>query len=392
MTLRDSLGRNRILYLIYYAALGSVLPYRVLFLESRGLSPTQIGLLGSIAAAAAILPGVMWAAWSDRTGRRRSIILFGFSVLMVLWLAFPLASSFYHFLLLMVLTSLLVPPLEALLNVLVIGGLDRKRLGYGYSTVRIWGSLGWILAAVLTGSLVQATDDLRFAFLVGAGLVGVCLFLPIKADGGQEDDPEGVKGGSSTGVREMLPFASATIIRALSVGMTYTFLSIYLLRIGTPIWMIGWGWAISAAPEIPIMIFAGKLSDRIGRVPLLMGGALCSSLMAFVYAWVESPGLAVPLMTLSGISFALTHIASVGYLADLAPRNRQAMAQSLYVVLTMQLPRVAGPFLGGLIIDRYGLSPMFLLAGMLSLAAVGVLAPLWRGSGGKKGRDGDTRI
>ena len=166
--------------------------------------------------------------------------------------------------------------------------------------------------------------------------------------------------------------------------MAYTFLSIYLDEIGTPYWLLGWAWAISALPEIPIMVLAGRMSDRIGRLPLLIAGFVCSSMMAFAYAVVRSPVLAVPLMAMSGVSFGLSYIASVGYVADISPYNRQATAQGLYVVLTTNVPRIVGPFLGGVLIDRMGLGTLFAVSGALSLLAASVLAPEWarvRGQG-----------
>ena len=374
------------MYLIYFAAAGSVMPLQVLFLQRNGLSPTAIGLLGSIAAGVAIVPGLLWVSWSDKLHRRKPFLLFGFATQMVTWLIFPLASEFYQFLMLMVAMSMLIPPLEALMNVWVLGKVDRKSLGAGYALVRIWGSIGWIVATVVVGTMVQATD-IRLAFLMGSGLMGLLLLQPIQDD---ETGPDlDLREAGSTAretMRRVLPFGIATIIRAFSVGMTYTFLSVYLDRIGTPFWLIGWAWAIAAAPEIPLMVFAGTLSDRIGRIPLLMAGFIFSSAMAFIFAFVDTPSIAVPFMALSGVSYALTYISSVGFLADVAPHDRQATAQGVFMIITTHVPRIAGPLTGGLIIDTYGLDSMFLLAGILTLGAVLVLLPLckrslWNGGG-----------
>ncbi len=369
---------GRRLYLAYFAALGAVFPFQVIFLERRGLTPTEIGLLGSIAAAAAIVPGFMWATWSDRVGRTRPFVVFGLTVQMVVWLLFPMASRFGQFLMLMLAMSLLVPPLEALMNVWILGKLHRSRLGTGYSLVRIWGSIGWIMSTVVVGAIVEATQ-VRVAFLVGALLLVVSLLQPVGEERPHKDSRARIgRAGDRRALRSMIPFAVATIIRAISVGMSYTFLSVYLDRIGTPFWLIGWGWAISATPEIPIMVFAGRLSDRVGRIPLLAAGYLCSSAMALAFSVIESPSLAIALMSLSGVSYSLTYISSVGYLADAAPRHKQATAQGIFTILTTHLPRVIGPFLGGLTIDSYGLKAMFALSGSLTLVAAAFLIPVWR--------------
>jgi len=371
--------KGRLPYLMYFAAAGSVTPFMVLYFERNGLTPTAIGLLGSLAAAVAIVPGLLWVSWSDRLMRRRPFLLFGLLVQMVAWLIFPLASSFYQFLLLMVAMSALIPPIEALMNVWILGKLEIGKLGTGYGLVRIWGSIGWIIATVAVGALIESTD-IRYAFVIGAGLIALVMIQPIHDEEAEHADK--TLGGQRTrNIRGILPFGIATVIRAFSVGMTYTFLSVYLDRIGTPFWLIGWGWAISALPEIPLMVLAGRLSDKIGRMPLLAAGFLCSSTMAFIFAFIDRPILAVPFMSLSGVSYALTYISSVGFLADVAPRDKQATAQGVYSIITTHLPRVAGPFTGGLIIDTYGLDSMFLLAGTLTLSAAMLLLGsrrIWR--------------
>jgi len=382
MTAR-SLSGSRRLYFTYFAALGAVLPFQVLFLQKRGLSPTEIGLVATASAGCAVIPGLLWTAWSDRRDRRRPFLLLGFVAQSVLWLLYPLARNFLHFLLLSVVISISVPPIEALMNVVVLGLLDREMFGRGYASVRVWGSIGWIFSAVAAGALVERTD-LWLAFILGSGLTVLCILQGSRYTerGSKRVDGTGAKRTLSFG--RTLPFGVATATRALGVGMTYTFLSVYLAAIGTPFWLIGWGWAFAAMPEIPIMVFAGRLSDKFGRMPLLALGSICSSIMPLSYTFVKAPAIAVPLMALSGVSFALFYTASVGFLADVTPADRQATAQALLMILTSQLPRIAGPFLGGLLIDRWGLSTMFLAASMLSLLASGILI-------GSIGREGMLR-
>jgi PPP family 3-phenylpropionic acid transporter len=272
------------------------------------------------------------------------------------------------------------------MNVWILGKLEHGKLGTGFGLVRIWGSMGWIIATVTVGALVESTD-IRYAFVIGAALIAIVMILPIRDDEEVEKpEPVGEPVSRNQTLRRVLPFGVATIIRAFSVGMTYTFLSVYLDRIGTPFWLIGWGWAISALPEIPLMVLAGKLSDRIGRIPLLIAGFACSSTMAFVFAFIDEPVLAVAFMSLSGVSYALTYISSIGFLADVAPRDKQATAQGVFSIITTQMPRVAGPFAGGLIIDTYGLRTMFLLAGTLTLGAVILLLVSSRLGGQLRGR------
>jgi len=371
-------SRSQMLYLGYFAALGAVTPFMVLFLDQRGMSATEIGMLASAAAGAAILPGILWAAWSDRLDRRRPFLVLAFVVQIVVWLLFPAASGFLQFLALYLALSILKPPAEGLMNVLVLGRLRTSFRGAGYSKVRIFGSIGWIISTVAVGTLIPE-QRLSLIFLVGSALMAVCVLLP--PSGSEDSNPVGGIVRPDARMRLIFPFAAATVTRAISMGMAYTFLSIYLKGIGTPLSLIGSAWAISAVPEIPMMIFAGRLSDRIGNVPLLISGFLVSALMAGAYSVIDDPVIAVPLTALSGVSFSLTYISSVNYLASVTSRGKQATAQSTYIVLSSQLPRAAGPFIGGLVIDLYGIGSMFAMAAVLCLGGTAMLLPLLRHRG-----------
>lgn len=131
--------------------------------------------------------------------------------------------------------------------------------------------------------------------------------------------------------------------------------------------------------------FTGWLADRIGRVPLMIAGALCGAASAFLLAWANTAGqilLFGGLMSLGSAAFAG---GSWAYLADLVPKEEPARFFGLANFSTAGAAAAAGLF--GPVIDGVeriapgmGFSALFLLASLAFLAST---LPL-RGSRRKK--------
>ena len=97
--------------------------------------------------------------------------------------------------------------------------------------------------------------------------------------------------------------------------------------------------AVSALVFRPI---AGRLSDRYGRRPLLVGGAALCALAMLLTAAVSSLALLIVLRVVLGVAEAAFFVASFAALADLAPASRLGEALS-YNSLGLYLGLAAGP-------------------------------------------------
>ncbi len=141
-------------YFFYFASLGVLIPYWSLYLKSLGYNSLAIGGLVAILPATKLIAPYIWGWLADHTRRSMFIIrlasvlaLLSFSLVFVSqqlgWLIFVmLLFSFFW--------NAILPQFEAMtLNHL---GNDTHR----YSMIRLWGSLGFIVIAVLIGDLLQS--------------------------------------------------------------------------------------------------------------------------------------------------------------------------------------------------------------------------------------------
>lgn len=113
---------------------------------------------------------------------------------------------------------------------------------------------------------------------------------------------------------------------------------------------------------------AGRLTDVLGRRPLLAAGALLCSVCMVATAHVDSLAAIVGIRLLFGVAEAAFFVASFAALADLAPPSRLGEALS-YNSLGLYVGLTGGPLLGGFLVHAWGFTAAWHGAAVLALLA-----------------------
>lgn len=114
--------------------------------------------------------------------------------------------------------------------------------------------------------------------------------------------------------------------------------------------------------------FAGRLSDRVGRRPLLVYGALGFSGALAAHAFVGGLPELVALRLLLGVAEAFFFVAGFAAVADLAPPGRTGEAIS-FNSLSLYLGIAFGPIIGQVLLDAGGFQQAWIGGSALALAA-----------------------
>lgn len=118
--------------------------------------------------------------------------------------------------------------------------------------------------------------------------------------------------------------------------------------------------------------FAGRLSDRRGRRPLLIGGAALFALVVLAHALTDDLAVLIGLRLLLGVAEAFYFVAGYAALADLAPPGRSGEALS-YNSLALYLGIALGPAIGQLLVDTGGFGAAW-VGGFVLCAVAAALA------------------
>jgi MFS family permease len=116
--------------------------------------------------------------------------------------------------------------------------------------------------------------------------------------------------------------------------------------------------------------FAGRMADRRGRRPLLIGGAALAAVVIGAHAFSDNLVVVLGLRLLLGVAEALFFVAGVATLADLAPPGRTGEALS-YNSLALYLGLAIGPLTGQVALDAGGFAlAWFSALGLCVVAAL----------------------
>jgi MFS family permease len=132
----------------------------------------------------------------------------------------------------------------------------------------------------------------------------------------------------------------------------------------------GVGLAVGAFSVTALVLrpYAGRLSDRVGRRPLLVGGALGFALVLGAHALVDQLAGLVALRLLLGVAEAFFFVAGFAAVADLAPPGRTGEAIS-FNSLSLYLGIALGPMVGQALLDAGGYPSAWVGGAVLALAA-----------------------
>lgn len=118
--------------------------------------------------------------------------------------------------------------------------------------------------------------------------------------------------------------------------------------------------------------FSGRLTDTIGRIPVMVFGVVVCVLCGFIYPLVATVAGFLSLRLLHGFSTGFTPTGSSAYIADVVPLNKRGEAMGI-VGLCSSLGMASGPFLGSSLAQVVSLKWVFWASSAAALLSILIL-------------------
>lgn len=118
--------------------------------------------------------------------------------------------------------------------------------------------------------------------------------------------------------------------------------------------------------------FSGKLADKVGRIPVMVVGALVSGIAALIYPFVTGIIGFFALRFFHGFSTGFKPTGTSAYVADIVPAARRGEAMGI-VGFFSSLGMAAGPAIGSFIAANMGLNVMFYSSSAFAISSVLIL-------------------
>ncbi len=356
-----------------------IIPVLPLFITATLGAP--VAVLGLIEGAAESLASLLrlGSGWlSDRVGRRKPFLVFGYGLSTASKAAFAFAGSWPALLGFRLVDrlgkGLRNPPRDAL----IADSVSPAHRGRAFGLHRGLDTLGAAIGPLVAFALLAAwPGDYRrvFAATLIPGLLSLATLMLFVRAAPRATGPHaplaGAWGGLGAPFRRFViadtvfqlgnSSVAFVLLRAKGGGMLEGFLPLAYVLFNV----------VSAALALPF----GALSDRIGRrAPILAGYALFSGVYALL-AWSAAPGVVVAALALLGVHTALLAGAQRGLIADLVPAERRGTAYGIHHTAA-GLALLPASAVAGWLWDARGPAVAFALGAALAALASLLLAVL----------------
>ncbi len=367
--------RLSLFYFAYFGFVGAFTPFWGLYLKSLLFNPFQIAVLMSLFQVARIFAPGLWGWVADHTGRRVHLIqwLAGLSLLSYAGVFFG-NSYFWLFAVMLVLSffwSASLPLIEAV----TLGHLGDSFDRYGH--IRMWGSIGFILAVIGLGYVLDFSPIHTLLWVVLALLIMVYAFsyrIPEPQIHYHAQDELHLF--SIMRQPKVLALLAACFMMAAAHGAYYTFYSIYLVDHGYTKSQVGWLWALGVICEILIFLVMPKLTGRFGLRNIM----ICSLFLGFVrfnlIGWgVSFWTLILIAQCLHAATFGTYHATAVALTHQYFKGKHQSKGQGLYTSVSYGMGGTFGTVISGYAWESVGSGWTFTLSA--SFALIGCLLYAW---------------
>ena len=115
--------------------------------------------------------------------------------------------------------------------------------------------------------------------------------------------------------------------------------------------------------------FSGKLSDTIGRKPVMMFGSVVCLICSVIYPVLSSVAGFLLLRFIHGFSTGFTPTGQTAYISDIIPAERRGEAMGL-LGTAGAVGMASGPAIGGMLANRAGLDIMFYCSSAFAIVSV----------------------
>lgn len=371
-----------------------IYPLLPVFLSlTLGASPSAIGLIEGAAESVSSLLKLFAGFFSDRLGKRKVLVVFGYSVANFVRPLLAFATNWYQVLAIRLTDrvgkGIRTAPRDAMIADAV--PVDQRGLAFGFHRAMdhagaVVGPLICYLLVLLFAAnrSVPATSDFTRIFLVAS--VPALAAVLVAAFFMRETPHRAVssEGSGSPRLRFSLRGFDGNFKRFLFIVALFTlsnssdaFLLLRARTTGVAFVSIPLLWAALHASKVLSSLFGGDLSDRLGRRRLIVSGWVLYAAVYAGFAFVREEISVWILFLIYGIFFGLTEGVEKALVADLVRPEQRGTAYGLYN-LAFSITVFPASLLMGALWTWRGAATAFLVSAAIGLSAALLLLTLVR--------------
>jgi predicted MFS family arabinose efflux permease len=285
-------------------------------------------------------------------------------------LSYYLGNSFLTFFIASLLLALFSTPLVPLCDAVVLRSAHKNQ--FDFSKIRLGGTIGYAIVVNISGAIVKIRPELLF--VLGSISYLLLLFFIRLLPKSESDEEKQVKITSlakpslkerfnllrifeSKQIFFILAFA---FINQVGLSFNYTFLGVYMVKLGLNEEMIGFINCVSAFSEIPVLLFINRALRKNSAMKLtILGCILLGIRIATVTG--ENIGFIILSQALHGLTFMTIYYSCAIYISKNVKPENQSQGQSILAIVQGGIGSFVGNIVGGYLVDLLGLKSAYLI-------------------------------
>ncbi|MDX9706789.1 MAG: MFS transporter [Azospira sp.] len=346
-------------YFFHFAFIGAFSPYFGLYLQSLSFSAWDIGFLMSQMQLMRMIGPYVWGALADRSSRRTPIVRLSALLSLAGFAGFFMASDFTALLVAMALMAFFWSASLPLVETITFDHLREEAVRYG--RIRVWGSVGFVLAVIGTGALLDVFPLRAVLWVCLSMLAGILVYAMLVPEApGHCATGEAPPLGQILRQRRVLALFAACFAMSAAHGALYVFYSIHLAGNGYGKTAIGALWSLGVLAEIGVFMLMSRLQRRFGLRLILLACFAAAAVRFVTIGWgVASVSLILFAQLLHGLTFGAYHAVAIAAVNRWFPGRRQARGQALYSSLSFGAGGLVGGLFSGWSWDALGAAPTY---------------------------------
>lgn len=368
------------------AAVSMIFPFLTIYLYDRlETTRTLVGLIVGIAPLAQTIGGIAGGFLADRWGRRRvmvgSLLLQG----LFTW-GFILACDVASFALVTALQSFFGALYRPAANAMVADVTPEEKRAQAYGLMRIAGNAGVAVGPLMGAAVFMLSPAVVFGLtgiilLVFAGFVVKCMpeTAPLTGEPSRETGWKREAKAYINILRQetVCLFIVLNIILGICISQFYTSLPLYLKEdLGHT---AGTFAILVSLNAVMVVVLQMRIARQTEYAPVGRTLAIGATLFGLGLAGFAL-NASMPVLVTTTMIFTVGEIyhapSSMKYLVTIAPADQRGRYLGLDALRTLGM--MAGPVMGGALMDRFGGPSAFLAGGALALVAAALFLQMGR--------------
>ena len=344
-------ARLGLLFAAYFGTVGVLAPYLPLYLQERGLTAWQIGVVLAMAQAMRLAGPNLWGWLADHSSHRLAILRGTALAACLSFAAIFLPGDFALVFVVLMLFNLFLtaqmPLGEAVTAAYLRTDQAAPHAARLYGRLRACGSVGFIVMVLLAGALLDRIG-IGWQPVLALSLLALSAWAAFRVRDFAVPEPPHAR----VSVRRRLSeprvqwFFLSVALMIFAHGALYTYFSLFLERLGYSKTAIGVFWVVGVLVEILFFFTQGRFFRRYGAFALMnvafVIAALRFALIAeFAHLWF----VLVAAQLMHAATFAVHHSAAIFTIQQWFPGRAASRGQALYVSIGYGLGGTAGSLL-----------------------------------------------